>query len=643
MENNRRDFLKALGVSTLGTGSGGLFTSSPTTLFGKEPQELAKEVNKNVYQKKQYTTDVLIAGGGMAGVCAAIAAARNGSKVILIQDRSRLGGNASSEIRMHVLGATALNQVWRETGILEELFLTEAVDNQQRSYEMWDFVMYDKVISEKNITLLLDSVLYDAEVANGEIQLIRAICSQTEEIYEIKAKYYADCTGDATLGAIAGAEFMRGREAKSLWGESLAVDKADNKSMGNSLLFMAQKHDRKMPYTPPAWAKKFTKKDFVHRKINSWEFGYWWLELGGMVDIIQDGQKLRHDLLTILFGVWDYIKNSGNHPESENWALSWVGMIPGKRESRRLVGDYIMKQEDVQSAKLFPDRVAYGGWPLDDHPPEGMSSTDMVPYISIPLKAPYSIPFRSLYSKNIKNLLMAGRNVSVSHVALSSTRVMATCATMGQAIGTGMAYCVKNNVKPATLGNQEKHMAALQQMLLRQDQPMLGVKNEDVKDLAKLAAVKASSETKDGAAAQVLDGYNRNVMDGKTHQWQADMKAGEPWIELSWSKPVKLNTIQLVFDTGLHRRLLISGEDRVYYKQDRGPQPETISDYTIELKTKKGMQQVAQVENNYLRKVEHIFDPTEVESIRIKVLKTNGDPLARLFEVRCYLDDIQVS
>ncbi|GAB3163307.1 FAD-dependent oxidoreductase [Telluribacter humicola] len=643
METKRRGFLKALGVSTLGAGSGGFFTNSPVTLFGKSPEELAKDINKEVYQKKQYTTDVVIAGGGMAGVCAAIAAARNGSKVILIQDRSRLGGNASSEIRMHVLGATALRQVWRETGILEELFLTEAVDNQQRCYEMWDFVMYDKVISEKNITLLLDTVLYDAEVANSEIKLIRAICSQTEEIYEIKAKYYADCTGDATLGAIAGAEFMRGREAKSQWGESLAIDKADNKSMGNSLLFMSSKHDRPMPYTPPTWAKKFTAKDFVHRKINSFEFGYWWLELGGMVDIIQDGQKLRHDLLTILFGVWDYIKNSGNHPESENWALSWVGMIPGKRESRRLVGDYIMKQEDVQSAKLFPDRVAYGGWPLDDHPPEGMSSTDMVPYISIPLKAPYSIPFRSLYSKNIKNLFMAGRNVSVSHVALSSTRVMATCATMGQAVGTAMAYCTKHNIKPVTLSQQKAHLTSYQQLLLRQDQAMLGVKNEDQKDLAKLAKVNASSETKEGAAAQVLDGYNRDIMDGSTHQWRADMKAGQPWIELSWSKPVKINNVQLTFDTGLHRRLLISSDDKVYHSQERKAQPETVADYTIEVKTKKGTQEVARVENNYLRRVEHIFAPTEVESIRIKVLRTNGDPLAKLYEVRCYLDDIQVS
>lgn len=625
----RKDFIK-----TFGAGAGAFFLK-PTILFSNITKEETGEIiNHEAFKKTSYDTDVLIAGGGMSGICAALAAARNGTKVILIQNRSRLGGNASSEIRMHIMGAGG---GWRETGILEELVLTEAVENQQRSYEMWDYIMYDKVVSEKNITLLLDTALYDAEVTDGVIKKITAICSPTEEVYEIKAKYYADCTGDGTLAARAGAEYMLGREAKSEWGESLAVEKADKKTMGNSLLFMAQKHPKKMPYSPPKWARKYTNKDFVHRKITSWEFGYWWLELGGMEDSVKDGQKNRHDLLSVLFGVWDYIKNSGNHPDSENWALSWVGMIPGKRESRRIVGDYIMKQEDVQSPKLFADRVSYGGWPLDDHPPGGMNTTGVVPYISIPLNAPYSIPFKSLYCKNIKNLLMAGRNVSVSHVALSSTRVMATCAAMGQAIGTAIAYCNKYSLSPAGLGHQAQHMNRLQQQLQRQDQAILGIKNEDENDLARTTKVKASSETKDGPALNVIDGYNRDVKDGNTHQWRAEMKDGEQWIELSWTKPVNLNLIQLTFDTGLHRRLVITGEDPTYYKQERGPQPETVSDYIIEAKRKNKVTQLTKVENNFLRRVEHSFEPIEVDSIRVKVQKTHGkNDLARIFEIRCY-------
>ena len=634
-------------MKTIGLGSSA-FLMGPITVFGKDginDMELLGESNSKTsqkflddeaYVKKYYETDILIAGGGMSGICAALAAARNGSKVILIQDRSRLGGNASSEIRMHISGASQLNQIWRETGILEELVLTEAVDNPQRSYEMWDFILYDKLISEENITLLLDTALYDAEVVDGNIKKIWALCSPTEEISIISAKFFADCTGDATLAAQAGANYMRGREAKSKWGESLAVDVEDQKTMGNSLLFTAKKYDKAMPYTPPKWARKYTTKDFLHRNISTYEYGYWWLELGGEIDIVRDGQQNRKDLLAVLFGVWDYIKNSGNHPDSENWALDSIGMIPGKRESRRVVGDYIMKQEDVQAATLFEDRVAYGGWPLDDHPPGGMDTTGEVPYVSIPLKGPYSIPFRSLYSKNIPNLLMAGRNISVSHVALSSTRVMATCSTLGQAIGTAMAYCNKKGILPSELGNNSAHMKQLQQVLLRQDQSLLGVINEDSNDLARSAKVTASSETKDGVAANVIDGYNREVGDGLTHKWCANMENGDQWLMLSWKKPVKINKIQLTFDTGLDRFLRLSAQDWVYDNQIRGQQPETVADYSIEVKGKNMDQVLLSNENNYLRLVNHSFESVEVKSLKIKVTRTNGDPLAKIFEVRCY-------
>lgn len=618
-------------------GSGAFFFSASPG-FSQIQTDDIQEVNRDVFKKVSYETDFLIAGGGMSGVCAAIAAARNGAKVILIQNRSRLGGNASSEVRMHISGASVLRQVWRETGILEELVLTEAAENPQRSYEMWDFVLYDKVISEKNITLLLDTALIDVQVENGSVSSITAICSPTEEIYEIKAKYFADCTGDATLAAKAGCEYMWGREEKSKWNESLAVDVADNKTMGNSLLFMSQKHEKSMPYIPPKWARKYTTKDFVHRKITQWEYGYWWLELGGMEDTVKEGQQNRHDLLSVLFGVWDYIKNSGNHPESENWALSWVGMIPGKRESRRVVGDYIMKQDDIQSPKMFPDRVAYGGWPLDDHPPGGMNTTGVVPYISIPLKGPYSIPFKSLYAKSMDNVFLAGRNVSVSHVALSSTRVMATCATMGQAIGTAMAYCNQHKLSIRQLATNEEQMQKFQQLLLRQDQSILGVENEDGNDLARKASISASSETADGLAENISDGINRDIGDGKSHQWKADFENGEPWITLKWNSPVRMNKVQFIFDTGLHRFLRISPQDTVYFEQERGPQPETVADYTLEVGRNGSYYPLLKMENNFLRLVTHEFEPITTDTLRIKIHKTNGDELARVFEVRCYLE-----
>lgn len=632
MKEDRRDFLKMFGL-----GSGALLINPTAALSEVKGTNLPSlDKGKDVFEIRKLDTDVLIAGGGMAGVCAALAAARNGSKVILIQNRSRLGGNASSEIRMHICGATQLKQVWRETGILEEIMLTESITNPQNSYEMFDYVMYDKVISEKNITLLLDTMLFDVDTKGNRITLVKAYCSPTEELYEINAKYYADCTGDGTLAALAGAEFMTGREAKSKWGESLGLEKADNITMGNSILFMAEEHEKPMPFTPPVWARKYTYKDFVHRKIRSWEYGYWWLELGGTVDIIKDGQALRHELLSVLFGVWDYIKNSGNHPDSENWALSWIGAIQGKRESRRITGDYVMIQKDTQSAQLFEDRVAYGGWPLDDHLPAGMDDTSLNPFRSINLKAPYSIPMRSLYSRSLNNLLMAGRNISVSHVALSTTRVMATCATLGQAVGTAAAFCIQKNISPVSLCSNSEQIAKLQQLLLRQDQSLLGVKNTDDKDLAKNALVTASSETAEGKASQVIDGINRDIQDGTSHQWQAEMKKGEAWIKLAWNKAVTLSSIECSFDTGLQRFLRISGERTVHKNQIRGAQPETVADYRIEILLNEKVVYEDNFKNNFLRKRVHTFPVIKADSIRLIVTKTNGDPLARVFEVRCY-------
>ncbi|WP_025762334.1 FAD-dependent oxidoreductase [Dyadobacter tibetensis] len=632
MKKQRRDFIKSLGLG------GGLMMLDPVTLYEAEKCPEPVEIDREVYKKKIMYTDLLVAGGGMAGICTAIAAARNGLKVVLVQNRSRLGGNASSEIRMHVSGASMLETVWRETGILEELMLTDSIENPQRSYEMWDFILYNKVYAEENITLLLDTSVWEAVVEENIIKKILATSSQTEELFEIYAKQFADCTGDGTLGALAGADFMRGREAKSLWGESLAVDKADLNTMGNSLLFTSQKHDKKMPYTPPSWARKYSTKDFLHRSVTNWEYGYWWLELGGLEDIVGDGRKIRHDLLATLFGVWDYIKNSGNHPESENWALSWIGMVPGKRESRRFIGDYVMKQKDIQMPQSFDDRVAYGGWPLDDHPPEGMNSTGIQPFRSIKVKKPYSIPLRSLYSKNISNLWMAGRNASVSHVALSSTRVMATCALMGQAIGTAAAYSLRNQVSPTQLGNEPKHIQPLQQLLLRQDQGILGVKNEDPGDLARKASVSASSSTSEGPASALLDGINRDIEDGKSHQWQAEMKDEGAWIELKWDKPIRINNIQITFDTGLKRYLRISPQDWVYQDQVRGPQPETVAEYRIELKNQGKAAGDITVKDNYYRLAKHNISPVQIDKLRLFIDKTHGDTLARVFEIRCYLD-----
>ncbi len=622
MRFERRDFLIAT--------TAGAFLGSPGTAVASTPEKL--------FARARVQTDVLVAGGGLAGVCAAIAAARNGASVVLVQDRSRLGGNSSSEIRMHALGANNPEELrlWRETGIIEELKLTESATNLQRSFHVWDLILYDKVISEPNITLMLDTAVIGAEVQDGRITRVNAISPLLEEYYDIEADYYIDCTGDATLAAAAGADHVHGREGRDVYGESLAPETSDRKTMGSSLLFFAKEHDRPMPFEAPDWARTFTEEDFRHRSIRSWEYGYWWIEWGGELDTIKDNREIRRELMRILMGVWDYIKNSGKHPESANWALDFVGMIPGKRESRRVLGDHVMVQRELESAVPYPDRVAYGGWPMDDHPPGGIDRNDLKPCTQIYLKQPYHIPLRSLYSRNRPNLLMAGRDISASHVAFSSSRVMATCATMGQAAGAAAAFCGEQHCLPRDIVADETRLRTFQQRLLKDDQSLIGIANEDEADLARCARITCSAETKQGKAVNVIDGWNREIGDARTHQWQAAMQDGEPWLQLEWDSPQTIRTVQLTFDTGLNRLLFLSGQDSAYLSQKRGAQPETVADYRIEAQVNGKRVTVAQAKNNFLRMVRHPIEVVTTKTLRVSIQRTNGDRLARVFEIRCY-------
>lgn len=585
-------------------------------------------------------TDLLVAGGGQAGVCAAIAAARHGVKVILVQDRSRLGGNSSSEVKMHVCGAHA--QGWRETGLVEELRLEDAVRNPQRSFEMWDLMLYDKVISEPNITLLLDSAVCGARKEGHQIKEVLVRSDKTERMFRIKAKFFCDCTGDCRLGLEAGADIRTGREARSEFNESLAMEKADNLTLGSSILFTSRRHEKAMPFTAPRWARKVSREHLIMRKITEWDYGYWWIAWGGDKNTIYDNERIRFELLSIVLGVWDYVKNSGDFPETASFALEWVGMIPGKRGGRRLVGDYILTQHDLERGDI-EDAVAIGGWPMDDHPPGGFDRSDLRPGVQVALKDVYNIPLRSLYSRNVSNLLMAGRNISCSHVAFTSARVQATCGAEGQAVGTVAAMCLERNITPRQVYEDKKHLRQLQQRLLRDDQTIRHRQNDDPNDLARTAKVTASSEEGGAHARNIIDGHLRDVpaRGGKrkeVHQWTARLSEGGAWIELAWEKPQRIREVQVTFDTGLHRSLMLSASESVTRKQIRGAQPETVRDYSI-LYRGPGSNQLTElvaVRGNYQRLNRHRFEAIETNGIRIHIASSNGDPFARIFEVRCY-------
>ena len=458
--------------------------------------------------------ETIVIGGGMAGVCAAIASARLGCRTALVNDRPVLGGNASSEVRVNIGGADHSFRHARETGIIEELRIEhryrafrEAMVNGAISSNL-DLVLYEWCQRESNLTLLLNTSARRA-VMDRARQRIKAIdCEQlgSEKSFRLYGELFIDCSGDGQVAADAGAGFRMGRESREEFGENLAPPVQDDRTLGSSLLFQAVDLGRPVRFERPEWAYEYPTDDDLpfraHDRITS---GFWWIEYGGTLDMIADDEKIRDELLKCLLGVWDHIKNHGDHGAA-NYALQWVGFVPGKRESRRFIGDHILTQGDVFQARLFPDRVAYGGWPIDLHVPEGIHSR-RPPADMYALPRPYSIPFRCLYSRNVPNLMFAGRNISASHVAFGTTRLIATGAAMGQAVGTAAALCHRLHKDPDELGRSS--IEAVQQQLLRDDCYIIGMRREDPADFALGRPASASSscilEVTAGETARKLD------------------------------------------------------------------------------------------------------------------------------------------
>lgn len=442
--------------------------------------------------------DITIVGGGLSGICAAIAAARLGQTVALIQNRPVLGGNSSSEVRVWVCGATAhgINRFARETGIMGELFVENQFQNPDGNPYLWDLVVLEAVRAEANIALFLNTDVHEVE-ADGteEERVIRSVTGWmmgSERRIRFESDVFLDCTGDGLIGFLAGAKFRIGREAKHEFQEDWAPEVADEITLGSTILFYTKDVGHPVKYHPPSFAKDITTTSIpIKRVIRSGDSGchYWWIEWGGELDTVHENERIRDELWSVIYGIWDYIKNSGQF-DAANMTLEWVGALPGKREYRRFIGDYTLNQNDILAQTPFEDTVAFGGWSIDLHPPQGMYAAESG---SKHLHADgiYHIPFRSLYSANVANMLMAGRNISASHVAFGTTRVMATCAVIGEAAGAGAALCVQKQVTPREL--YQAHINELQQVLLRADASVIGLRNEDERDLAREATVTASS------------------------------------------------------------------------------------------------------------------------------------------------------
>ena len=481
-------------------------------------------------------TEFCVIGGGLAGLAAAVTAARKGVKTVLIHDRPVLGGNASSEIRMWICGS----REFMETGFVEELRLENFAVNPLANYSVWDTVLYGKAIAEPNLTLLLNTSCLGAEMDGSRIVSVEAWQLTTYTRFEVQADYFADCSGDSILAEFTGAEYRVGHEARSEFNESIAPEKADRKTMGMSCLIQVRETDKPQKFVPPAWANKYLSDDDLPCRphmLDEWQ-NFWWLELGGEDDSIRDTEKLRDELLKMALGVWDHIKNYGDH-NADNWTLDWIGFLPGKRESRRYVGDHLLNQHDVESGGRFDDVVAYGGWTMDDHHPAGFRYRGE-PTIFHPAPCDFGIPYRSLYSGNIENLWFAGRNISVTHVALSSTRVMATCACMGEAVGTAVSIAVREKITPRQVGG---FITELQQDLLWNDcyLPKFKIKTSG-------AACKATLTASAGDAALLNSEYIR----GENGRWQAQY--GD-WAEYRFEAPEMISEIRIVFDSNVEERI----------------------------------------------------------------------------------------
>lgn len=445
-----------------------------------------------------YQADLVVVGGGLSGTCCAITAARAGIKVILVQDRPVLGGNASSEVRLWVLGATSHmgnNNRWaREGGVIDELLLENLYRNPEGNPLIFDSILLEKVISEPNIRLLLNTAVYDLEKEGESIKSVKGFCSQNSTHYQLTAPLFCDASGDGIVAFQAGAAFRMGAESGEEFGEKFAPTAEYGELLGHSLYFYSKDTGKPVRYIPPAFALQDITQIPRYRSFNSKDFGprLWWIEYGGRLDTIHDSEKIKWELWKVVYGVWNHIKNSGQFPEAENLTLEWVGMIPGKRESRRFEGDYMLIQQDIVEQRTHYDAVAFGGWSIDLHPADGVFS-EKPGCNQWHSKGIYQIPYRCMYSRNVSNLFVAGRIISASHVAFGSSRVMATSAHVGQAVGMAAKLCTEKQCNPRVL-SETQNIPALQQALLKTGQHIPNLTLKDEEDLVQEALLKTSSE-----------------------------------------------------------------------------------------------------------------------------------------------------
>ena len=390
--------------------------------------------------------DLVVVGGGIAGTCAALAAARQGLAVALIHDRPVLGGNASQEIRVWC-GGEARHPLVRE---VRNRFMNRepgaALSDRNRM----------RLVQDEPTLALFTGWRACGVVMSGDGKRIEAVEARQAETREqgcFHAPLFVDATGDGWIGYWAGAEYRMGREAADEHGESMAPLHADAQTLGCSLMWQSTEANVDMPFGPLPWAEPAAQGLAATQGEWNWEYGL-------DCDTVRDAEEIRDQLLRVIYGSFSLAKREGKNGRK---VLDFVPFNLGKRESRRLLGEVILTENDVRGKTPFPDAVATGTWSIDLH--EKAGGPDFLTVCRQPLYGRYFIPFRALYSRNVANLMMAGRCFSATHVGLGSPRVMNTTGQMGVAVGCAAAVCKKNALLPRQLAQNANRVCELQDLI----------------------------------------------------------------------------------------------------------------------------------------------------------------------------------
>ncbi len=604
------------------------FYPSPERARWMAQRAQTKGLKKEVTDHGHY--DLLIAGGGVPGVTAAVTAARHGLKVALVSDRPVLGGNGSDEGDVALEGGA--HRGYHETGVIYEIKNIRYEENLS-----WSLAFEKFVKQEPNITLFSNLLVDDCTCENGRIQGVHAVDTMNLEEHIFTADQFVDDTGDGWLGYYAGAAYHIGREARWEYGEDFAPEVADGYTMSGCNIgdhpdfhdticsYGAEYVEEDVEYTPPAWAISLPQGEEMNRRPRRIILGEWWLENRNDYDDLWEQEYTRDALIRVSAGFFDWLKNSW--PEREKvrkLKLKTLGTFNAKRETRRLIGDYVITQNDYRIRPNYPDAVFFSGWNIDVHHVMGIFSGREGAFTCDEKIAVTPMPFRSLYSKNIANLMMAGRCISTTHIGMGPTRVMLTGACMGQAVATAAWLCKKYNVDPREVGTS--HIDELQQTLLKDGSSIPGCRNHDPEDLALTAVITADSWEENGEPENVINGINR-AADGEKYAWIS--KAALPQnLTLTLKEPKQINQVRVTLDMPFERYTM--------GYQEMPAKDETLADFAVEICTDGEWKRVGFVENNIQRLAVVDFMPVAASAVRICALRATGIKRAIIPEVRIY-------